>query len=410
MFATLNKDESLILRKKDDFKTVYENLLLNDEQFIGQWLKDPNNKTYDKIDFLPMLNTPPHIYNTFKGYEADKTEQTNNNFEDSLIMKHIKNLCNNDELVIDYFIKSLARKIQAPTDLTRTALIIKSQEGAGKDLFFNYFGTKIIGSKYYFNESDTNKMFGKFNSDIENKILIVVNEASGSDTYTINESIKNAITRLNNNIEHKGMKPYEITNTIGYVFLTNNDNPIKVSPTDRRFCAFECNNNICNDSNYFKPLSRKMDSGEYDRAFYDYLMNIDVKDYDFHEKRPNTSFYNNMKEMNIPIVAKFFENFVDNSTSNTEIIKAGYLFERFDNYIKSNKIKLEYTSTKFGVDLNNYSGIKKEKKRDGSYYYINVPELKQFLITKYKIEFSNVDFIDDNDEPEETKIKHCLDV
>jgi hypothetical protein len=394
MFATLDKDDSMILRKKDDFKTVYENLLIGDDQFTSLWLKDSNNRTYDKLDFLPMLEAPKHIFNTFRGYEADKLKTNTNDFTNSLIMKHIKNLCNNDESVFNYFIKWLARKVQAPTELTRTALIIKSLEGAGKDLFFDYFGTKILGSKYYFNESDTNKMFGKFNSDIENKILVVINEASGSDTYTINEAIKNAITRKKNNIEHKGMKPYEITNTIGYVFLTNNDNPVKVSPTDRRFMGFECNSEICNNAEYFKPLVDEMEGGKYDRPFYDYLMSFDVKDYDFHKERPNTTFYNNMKEMNIPIIARFFENYIDNTTSPIETLKSSSLFAKFNDFMKSNNIKIEYTSTKFGVELNNYLGIVKEKKRDASYYVINIEELKKFLISKYKIEFSEVEFIE----------------
>jgi hypothetical protein len=74
------------------------------------------------------------------------------------------------------------------------------------------------------------------------------------------------------------------------------------------------------------------------------------------------------------------------------------LFAKFNDFTKSNNIKIEYTSTKFGVELNNYLGITKEKKRDASYYIIKREELKTFLISKYKIEFSEVEFI----EPERT--------
>ena len=69
-------------------------------------------KLFDKLDLLPMLEAPKHIFNTFRGYEADKLKTNDspagvyapeggyNDFTKSLIMKHIKNLCNNDELVV----------------------------------------------------------------------------------------------------------------------------------------------------------------------------------------------------------------------------------------------------------------------------------------------------------------------
>ncbi len=60
--ATIRDDKTLILRNKKDFTTVYENLLLNDGKknisFVSEWLKDPKNRTYDKIDFLPMQQAP----------------------------------------------------------------------------------------------------------------------------------------------------------------------------------------------------------------------------------------------------------------------------------------------------------------------------------------------------------------
>ena len=52
---------------------------------------------------------------------------------------------------------------------------------------------------------------------------------------------------INNIIEHKGLKPYKNTNHIGFIFLTNNENPIKVPIDDRRFRGIECNNLICNN-------------------------------------------------------------------------------------------------------------------------------------------------------------------
>ena len=258
--------------------TVYENLLINDGNknisFVSEWLKDPNNRTYDKIDFLPMQQAPPSVYNTFMGYQAEKTELIKTDIENSLMLKHIKNLCNNDNIVFDYFIKFLANLVKSPYNISKTAIILKSIQGCGKDTLLDWFGNSILGSKYYINTDKAELIFGRFNSCIENKILIVMNETNGKDTFSINENIKCAITAKENNIEHKGKAPYKNTNNIAYVFLTNNDNPIKVPHDDRRFCCIECDNNIANNFEYFKILNDEIIDKSYDRAFFNCLTPI----------------------------------------------------------------------------------------------------------------------------------------
>ena len=277
-------------------------------------------------------------------------------------MKHIKEIiCNDNEEVFIYFINFLANLLQHPYKKANTALIIKSIPGCGKDTIFNWFGNNILGNDYFFSDDSADLLFGRFNTCIENKILCILNEASGKDTFTINKKIKNAITRDINTIEYKGETPYQNINNIGYVFLTNNDNPLKISHDDRRFTGFECNSKYANNHIYFTNLIAEIKSKKYDKAFFDYFTSINLKDFDFTNKRPITSFYNNMKELNIPIVARFFERIVDknNKTSFTST----ELFNNFNDFIKNNNFKCEYTSTKFGIEIKNYDGIEKIKTR-----------------------------------------------
>lgn len=399
-FATIREDKSLILRNKKDFVTVYENLLIdNDDKkvsFVSEWLKDPNNRTYEKIDFLPMQEAPPNIYNTFKGFQAEKTPLIKTDIENSLIYNHIKNLCNNNEVVFNYFIKFLANLVKAPYNISKTAIILKSIQGCGKDTLFDWFGNHILGSDYYINTDKAELIFGRFNSCIENKILVVMNETNGKDTFSINENIKCAITAKENTIEHKGKAPYKNTNNIAYVFLTNNDNPIKVPHDDRRFCGIECNNNIANNFDYFKNLNDEINNKSYDRAFYNYLLTIDVNNYDFTNNRPITSFYNNMKELNTPIIAKFFEDMINKYYNDKTVnFTASTLYDNFNSFIKNNNFKIEYTSTKFGIDIKNYEGIEKKRTKMGNHIFIDINQLKQYLTKKYNIEFSDEEFIDD---------------
>jgi putative DNA primase/helicase len=331
----------------------------------------------------------------YSGRKSGSTtlSHTCSNIENSLIMKHMREIiCNNNNDIFNYFINYLANLIQHPYKKANTSIIIKSIQGAGKDTIFKWFGNNILGKEYYLNEDTLELIFGKFNSSIENKILIVLNEVSGKETFIINEKIKNAITREVNIIEHKGMKPYENTNNIGYIYLTNNDNPIKIPFDDRRFCGIESNNSMVNNYEYFNSLNDEIKSGDYDRAFYDYFMNINIENYNFTLNRPLTTFYENMREINIPIIAKFLEHIIDNNNNNNNnnvdklTYESSILFKKFNSFIQDGNFKCDYTLTKFGIELKSYDGIEKFKSNNIQInIYTNI--LKQFLNNKYNIIF-----------------------
>jgi hypothetical protein len=300
--------------------------------------------------------------------------------------------------VFDYVIKFLARKVQKPHILTNTALIFKSNEGAGKDMFFNWFGNKIIGNNYYYNTEKPELLFGKFTSALENKIMIVVNETSGKDTFSINENIKCAITAEVNIIEHKGLKPYKNTNHISYIFLTNNDNPLKVSADDRRFCGIECNNDICNNKQYFTELHEELKKGEYDRAFYNYLMDIQCDNYDFTNNRPKTSYYNDLQELNKPPLVNFIEDFIIKCSHEKSIeISSSKLYSEFHDYNTKFNFKCQITLTKFMMDLKKLDRIENKRTKTQRLIVIDIGILKNCLHNKYKIEFSE----NEDDEVEE---------
>ena len=103
---------------------------------------------------------------------------------------------------------------------------------------------------------------------LENNILMIVNEASGKDTYSINENIKAHVTNISINIEHKGLKPCKIYNCSHVTFLTNNENSVKIDVEDRRFAAIECCDKYANNKEYFSKLLAETKSKKYNMCFY----------------------------------------------------------------------------------------------------------------------------------------------
>ena len=381
------------------------------KKFINTWFDDEKILTYDHFDFLPCQEVPKHVYNTFCGFEGEKASLIKDDIENSLIMKHVKNLCGNNDKMVEYLLNFLACRVQSPNRQTNTCMIFKSNEGTGKDLFFNWFSNKIIGSSYCASTADLEAIFGKFNSFASRKIFTILDEVDGSQSKLLIGKIKSAITALKIKIEYKGENPFDETNNNAFIIFTNNENCIQIKPSERRFIVAEPNNKIANDKDYFIPLIKELNKGKYNRAFYDMLLKRDIKDFNFTTERPETESYKDMQRVNVPISSLFIHetinkdnNFIDKyNKDNKNItklnkedifkIKKIELFNKFLSYIETNKFKYESNAIKFGIELKKYDGIEVSPCR--KYYHINKEEVIQSLIKKKFLIADEIKFIEE---------------
>ncbi len=98
--------------------------------------------------------------------------------------------------------------------------------------------------------------------------MLVINETSGKDTYLISENIKAQITNKTNLVEYKGVDPVKLTNCTHVVFLTNNDNAIKIETDDRWYAAIECCNEVANNKEFFDKIKYEIESKIFNMCFY----------------------------------------------------------------------------------------------------------------------------------------------
>jgi hypothetical protein len=345
------------------------------------------------MDFLPKMDVEEGVYNTFSGFNVENKKIDMSGcdikFEDTKIYEHIKNLCNNEDSTIKYFINTLAMKVQKPNKIMGTSIIFKSIEGCGKDSFFNFFGNKVLGSKYYLNEDKIDLIFGRFNKSIENKLLVCINETSGSDTFTRMNCIKNGITREINMIEIKGVDGYENKNCILYIFFTNNEVVMKIDGNERRFICIECDPSIATDKIYFDALYSEFNNDIFAKLFYDYLMKIDLSKFDFIKERPETNYYKSLREHNIPIFLKFVESEYIKKSNSTKIDKSyNDLFSNFTCYLQEGNFRYETNKIKFGCEIKKYDFITKKLIETGTKYFIDFIKFKNYMIkNKYELDF-----------------------
>jgi hypothetical protein len=164
------------VQSKSDLVTAYENLSFvdgngKDACFVKQWLKDKEMREYKYVQCLPPpLQCPSHTYNVWDGFAVDKVEPDGETHEEELqlLLNHIRLLCNNEEESYQFVLKWLASLFQKPAFKNNVALLFKSQQGLGKDLFHTML-ERMIGATYAGNTSRPERdIFGDFNAFLHN--------------------------------------------------------------------------------------------------------------------------------------------------------------------------------------------------------------------------------------------------
>jgi hypothetical protein len=305
---------------RDTLMHIYENLYIQhknkkDElervKFITHWVSDENIMEYEGYDFVPPPNyISSSKYNLFRGFAHEKIlpfeideQQIKDDAE--IFVKHLWYLSGKNNDVLNYVLDYLAHMIQEPGELPRTAIVFKSEQGVGKNLFFETFAEKILGDKYLLSTPNIDHILGRFPL-INQKIMVLMDEANGKDSFLANDKIKNFITAKTINYEKKGIDGVDIHNCSRMFFFTNNDFPVKIEQTDRRFVVVECANDIRNNSKYFKALLNAFNDKRKVWAFAQVLLKRNITEWDSVNDRPITQLYKEVQRATVPSEQRFF--------------------------------------------------------------------------------------------------------
>ena len=328
------------------------------DEFIRAWLHDATMKVYDAFDiFPPPMVCPPGVLNGWAPYPIERVE-LDLEADTSRIYRHFDYVSNHDKTLKEYLLNWCAHVLQKPATKTRICLLIQGKQGSGKSCIAEELFQQIIGEDRIFVTARTDKAFGKF-SDLHGKQLVVLNEASGKDTFEICEIIKDAITCKRLALEKKGLDPVQVLDFCNFVFTTNNLNSVKLDEDDRRFMAFEVDNSIKNNKEYFTPLYADFNNLSIMRKVYEDLMKRDISEWDPVNDRPITKLDQTMKALNVdPLVT--FDTYLKeevlptidtNPVTGKVEIKANALYDHFKRFWADEGRKSEHmmTKTKFGV-------------------------------------------------------------
>ena len=377
----LDTQVGLIQSKRDIFyETVDKNDKTKRKRFIDTWLDDGKKKIYEYEEFDPSMKVGKNVFNLFKGFSG-----VGNGVGDiSLILKHFDLLFKEHK---DYVLKWFANILQNPTKKSAVSLILHSErQGAGKSLLIDWIAKEIIGKKYFTKTSKPkDDLFDKHSNGVHNKLIVLLEEAKGQDIKPNMDKLNDLITSSETTYQPKNIMSFTIKNYASFIFTTNNENPITIEYSDRRFCGFNCDSQYTQDETYFKPLAEQMEKRETIESFYNYLMSLDLTGINFQKHRPITEYYNELQRINIPSWAKYLSSFIDSniglSNGYENRIDAMELYRRYKNYTEFGGYE-PITSTSFGVKLKGFyeNGITKLRGKKGCKYEFDYDKLKDKMV------------------------------
>ena len=382
-FAISNKTDIYFIIK-GDMIGLYENLQIPvyhpkgyvEKEWVKEWVKDINIRTLNTCDFLPPpLERDYDTFNLFRGLAGSRipneVEEVSEKEMLDIFGEHIKILVGGDDVdyknkedALDpytYMMMTLAHQIQKPGEIPEVAPVIVGQQGTGKSVWIKLFAEKLKGREYLLSTSNIKDIVGDFNQ-IDRKLDIVMEEASGRATFASANAVKERITEPRVNWVQKYKDGMMINNCATYYFLSNDRTPIKIELGDRRFVVFVCSPKwkqapFKEKTEYFNRLVAAFNDPRYVKAFYNYLKNYDMtlpvflqpnKDPNgtaqFHPKnnRPFTARYCDIQSVNVPKPYYFFNQYVEISGINN--INAGDPDESPELYMEEVE-RIEYEKT-----------------------------------------------------------------
>ena len=228
-----------------------------------------------------------------------------------ILLSLLRHLCSDEESgsnddIYQWVLKWLALPIQKPGAKMRTALIFHGAQGAGKNLFFESYSAiygkygRIIGQA---------EIDDKFNDWASGKLFMIADEVvARQELFHIKNKIKALITGDNIRINPKNVSAHDERNHVNIVFLSNEKQPLVLEKDDRRFAVIWTPEK--NHENYYADVATEIKSGGVE-ALHDYLLKLDIGDFNEHSKPPMTRSKQDLIALNLESTDKFIQEWLD---------------------------------------------------------------------------------------------------
>jgi len=326
----------------------------NSKNFTYYWVQDETMRYYDSINYYPRASDcPDHVYNLWKPFPILKTQSCN--ADTSFIHNFIRTVIG-DDAVVEYLLNWFAHVVQFPNRKTEVCLIFFGNQGCGKSSIAEHLLELIIGTEKMIITSKIDKAFGRF-VNTQGKLLSVLNETSGKETFNLSEILKDAITCQQTEQEKKGIDAISVIDYTNYIFTTNNLNSVRIPKDDRRYMPIEFNNSYLNNTDFFDKLYAQFANKNVMRSFYDELMTRDISKINLSNDRVETELMREMKFMNADPIELFLDYWNEHLTTHMERkMRSTDLYQKFRHFweVEEGRTSVMDTHVKFSTKIKRF--------------------------------------------------------
>ena len=388
-------DNKTVLMSLSNLETAYSHMSykqvdnfgkLEKYPFIKKWVGHTHNiRRYEDMDVYPNpLKCPSYILNMWSPFACEKLTTPYEKNQEGLncILNHIKILCDNDEIVYDYFIKWIAQMIQFP-EVKTVCITLISAEGSGKGTLMRLIQRMIGNDKYYETSKPSRDVWGEFNAIMKDTFFINLNELSKQEALQAEGVIKTLITDEAMTINQKGISQYSMRSYHRFMATTNTEDPMRTKKGDRRNLIIRSSDEKKGDNEYFDMLNDYLDNMDVIRTCYDYFKSIEGMNNFRDIKLPTTEYQEDMKGMNECFIEQWLKYFVEQNCELENItLASGRVYDAFKSWCELNKVKYDITSVKFAVRLKNLkiNGVEKgAHTKRGNTLIFDIVKMKKYF-------------------------------
>lgn len=315
-----------------------------------------NHQLIFTVKGLKFYSEDPQVFSYFRGYDYKKLDEVREELIQPFL-NHVHDVIadGNDE-VYKYILVWIASILQKPNFKTGTALVILGKQGTGKNTFFTDIICKLMARYANENITSIDSVIGKFNAVLENKKLLILNELQSIDSnkYLNSDALKSVITDKSININQKNEPERLCENVANFIMVSNNDIPIKIESSDRRYVVSKTSDKYKGDFEYFERLSDSFTPEFYENLFT-FFMTMNVGDYNL-RKLPNTEAKETIKEASMTSYELFVREYYDEIVDMT----GPELFQLYDQFIQKNRFQ-PCSSRTFIANMKQFTGDAKAR-------------------------------------------------
>jgi hypothetical protein len=257
-------------------------------ELTSKWQEHAQRKTIEarNLVFDPTQQADPvtHV-NIFGGWPLTPKDRPD---LVGPILALLASLCEAEDKAaecVEWILRWLAYPLQHPGAKMQTALLVFGEkQGTGKSLFFQDVLLPIYGE--YGGVASQHQLDSTFTAWRSRKLFMLFEEVlSRDDRYSHNGTLKYMITGKSMSINQKNLPERDEKNHMNSAFLSNEPQPIPIELEDRRFMVIEARRKQAKE--FYDSVQAAIAAGGCE-AFYHFLLNLPLEDFNEHTKPPMT--------------------------------------------------------------------------------------------------------------------------